>query len=268
MSDDHDARADLARRAARAGASVAMEYFRTDVAVERKDGKTDVVTEADRKAQRQVIETIRDEFAADAIVGEEEEELKTVPNEGAAWVIDPIDGTNNFVRGIRVWATSVAAVVDGEPVAAATVLPAMDDAYYRSPEGAFRNGERISVSEKSDPDLFAVCPTIWWPPERRDEYSAVTEAILYRFGDMRRYGCAQAVLAMVAEGSLEGTVTNVDANPWDTVAGVSMVREAGGVVTDLDGDRWRHDSRGLVASNGEAHDELLETARAATDVRS
>jgi myo-inositol-1(or 4)-monophosphatase len=69
---------------------------------------------------------------------------------------------------------------------------------------------------------------------------------------------------MVAAGSLEGTLTTVDANPWDTVAGVHMVRQAGGTVTDLDGEPWRHDSTGLVASNGEAHDELVAAARAAT----
>jgi myo-inositol-1(or 4)-monophosphatase len=67
---------------------------------------------------------------------------------------------------------------------------------------------------------------------------------------------------MVAAGSLEATITNVDPNPWDTVAGVHLVRQAGGRVTDLAGDRWRHDSRGLVASNGRAHDEVLAAARA------
>jgi myo-inositol-1(or 4)-monophosphatase len=267
MSDERTVRADLTLRAAKAGGSVASEYFRTDVPVERKDGKTDVVTEADRIAQRRVIETIRDEFVEDAIVGEEDDELKQVPDNGPAWIIDPIDGTNNFVRGIRVWATSVAAVVDGEPVAAATVMPAMGDTYWQGPSGVFRNGDRISVSDRTDSDLFAVCPTIWWPPERRDEYAAIDEAIVQRFGDMRRFGCAQAVLAMVADGAIDGTATNVVANPWDTVAGVAMIREAGGTVTDLNGDRWRHDSRGLVASNGEAHGEVLAAARAAEDER-
>jgi len=82
------------------------------------------VTEADRAAQRTVIESIRETFPDDAIVGEEEDERKTVPETGAAWVIDPIDGTSNYVRDIRVWGTAVAAVVDGEPVAAATVARA------------------------------------------------------------------------------------------------------------------------------------------------
>jgi myo-inositol-1(or 4)-monophosphatase len=78
---------------------------------------------------------------------------------------------------------------------------------------------------------------------------------------MRRFGCAQLGLAMVASGALEGITTNLRANPWDTVAGVHMIRQAGGQVTDLEGERWRHDSEGLVASNGAVHDELLEAAR-------
>jgi myo-inositol-1(or 4)-monophosphatase len=117
------------------------------------------------------------------------------------------------------------------------------------------------VSDVSDPERFVVSPTIWWPPDRRDEYATAIQAILDRFGDMRRYGCAQAALSLVADGGLEGAITNVSANPWDTVAGVHLVRAAGGVVTDVEGDPWRHDSTGLVASNGEAHDEVLAAAR-------
>ncbi|WP_277985836.1 inositol monophosphatase family protein, partial [Halogeometricum borinquense] len=94
---ENEAKVGVARRAARAGGAVAADRFRTGIDVERKDGKTDVVTQADRDAQSRVIDVIREEYAADAIVGEEEDELKQVPSEGAAWVIDPIDGTNNFV---------------------------------------------------------------------------------------------------------------------------------------------------------------------------
>ena len=254
-------RASVAERAARGGAAVASDRFRSDVDVETKGGKTDVVTEADRASQRRVIEVVRDVYPADALVGEEEEELKAVPAEGPAWIVDPIDGTNNYVRDVRVFATAVAAVVDGDPVAAATVLPAMDDVYTSDADGAYRNGDRVAVSGISDPELATVAPTVWWGFDRRDEYAAACSEVVHRFGDMRRFGCAQATLAMVADGSLEGTITNVACHPWDTVAGVHMVRQAGGRVTDLDGVRWAHDSRGLVASNGSVHDELLEAAR-------
>ncbi|WP_440005895.1 inositol monophosphatase family protein [Halomicrococcus sp. SG-WS-1] len=264
---DIDARVELAERAATEGGRVAADGFRTDLDVETKDGKTDVVTEADRAAQRRVVELVREEFPDDAIVGEEEDALKAVPEEGDAWVVDPIDGTNNFVRETPLWMTSVAAVRDGEPVAAANVAPALGDAYVAGPDDAARNGDALSVSDRTDPETFAVAPTIWWGFDRRDEYAAAVRSIVSRFGDMRRIGCAQLTLSMVASGALDATVTNVSPNPWDSVAGVHLVRRAGGTVTDVHGDRWTVGSRGLVASNGEAHEAVLAAARDAESER-
>ena len=262
---DADERAAVAERAARAGGRVAHDRFRSDIAVETK-GEDDVVTEADRAAQRTVIESVREAFPGDAIVGEEGEERKTVPEEGAAWVIDPIDGTHNYVRDIRVWGTAVAAVVDGEPVAAATACPALGDVYTADADGAYRNGDPIAVTDVDDPRRAAVSPTLWWDHDARDEYANACEAIVRRFADMRRLGAAQVVLPTVAAGGLEGTVSNLRANPWDSVGGVFIVRQAGGRVTDLEGNRWRHDSTGLVASNGALHDEVLAAAREIEDL--
>ena len=193
----------VAEAAARAGAAVAGDRFRDDIDVEQKNGKTDVVTEADRAGQRAVIERIREDFPDDAIVGEEEDELKAVPDAGAAWVIDPIDGTNNYVRDIRAFATAVAAVVDGEPVAAANVLPAMDDVYVADADGTSRNGTRVTVSDRTDPETAAVTPTVWWDFDARDEYARACAEIVERFGDMRRFGSAQFELGLCAAGAVE-----------------------------------------------------------------
>jgi myo-inositol-1(or 4)-monophosphatase len=256
-----DIRVAVAAESARAGATVAENAFRTDLDVERKDGKTDVVTAADRQAQAAIVERIRETFPDARIVGEENGAAGRVPEAGTVWLVDPIDGTNNFVRGNRRWATSVACLVDGDPVAAANQLPAMGDHYVASPEGVWLNGDRVSVSDRTDPELFEVVPTVWWALDRRDEYAAAAEAIVTRFGDLRRVGSAQASLSLLASGVFEGVFTNVEAPAWDTVAGAAMVRWAGGTVTDLDGEGWHHDSRGLVASNGRAHDAVLEAAR-------
>lgn len=258
---DDAERAVVTERAASAGAEVAMASFRTGIDVELKGGKTDVVTQADRDAQARVIEVIEEDFPGDPIVGEEGDELKSVPESGPAWIIDPIDGTANYVRGIRTWATSVAAVEDAEPLAAATILPALGDRYVADRDTVRMNGEPIRVSDRSDPDTFTVVPTIWWPLDRRDEYAAAFRAIVERFGDARRIGCAQAALGMLASGQFEAVLTNVWANPWDTVAGVHLVRLAGGTVTGLDGERWTPGTKGLVASNGECHDLVLEAAQ-------
>ncbi|WP_336025051.1 inositol monophosphatase family protein [Halobellus salinisoli] len=254
-------RASVARRAAEAGATVANERFRTRHDVEQKTEKTDVVTQADRDAQAAVIEVLREACPEDAVVGEEDDELKRVPESGPAWIVDPIDGTNNYVRGMRVWGTAVAAVLDGQPVAGASDFPALNDRYWTDGETTYRNGDRVTVSTKTDPEACVVTPTMWWDFDARGQYGRACQALADRFGDLRRMGCAQAELAAVADGSLDGVVTNLRAFPWDTVAGVAMIRAAGGRVTDLAGDRWRHDSVGLVASNGRIHDTLLEAAR-------
>jgi myo-inositol-1(or 4)-monophosphatase len=98
-----------------------------------------------------------------------------------------------------------------------------------------------------------------------DEFERLCGALGDRFGDLRRLGCAQAALAMVASGELDGVVGTRPMAPWDTVAGAAMIERAGGTVTDPDGEPWHHAATGLVASNGTAHGTLLETVEAARD---
>lgn len=248
---DTESRTDLTARAADIGAAVALESFRGNLTVETKSGKTDHVTQTDRDAQQRVVETIR-EVSDAPVVGEESDVLKEVPEDGPAWIVDPIDGTSNFIRGLRVWGTSVATVEDGEPVAAATVLPALSDTYLVGQTKTTLNGDPVSVSTRTDPETFAVAPILLG-----HDYAATVGTLAQRFGDIRRFGCSQATLAAVADGSLEAAIATIRMNPWDTVAGAHMIRQAGGTVTDLAGDRWRHSSSGLVASNGVAHEEVL-----------
>lgn len=265
MTDNAD-RALVAARAAEAGAAVAHRSFRADLDVETKGGKTDLVTRADRDAQSRVFERIREQYPDDPVVGEERDAPKEVPDDGAAWVVDPIDGTSNYVRGVRLWCTAVAAVADGDPVASAIVLPAVGDTYTADRDEAYLDGTALSVSDETDPERCTVAPTFWWQFEKRDEFADATREAVRRFGDLRRYGSAQATLAFLASGAVDGAFTNLRAHPWDTVAGVHMVRRAGGRVTDIRGDRWRHDARGVVASNGRVHGEVLAAARGAAGI--
>lgn len=267
-------RAAMAERAARTGGAVADEQFREGVAVETKTDRTDLVTAADRSAQRRILSTIRGGFPDDAFVCEEDadpadatagapDHRETVPDTGPAWVIDPIDGTANYVRGIAFWATSVAAVVGGDTVAAATVLPAKGEVYAAGPEGATRDGTELAVSDRADPAIFAVGLLGRLPGG--DAYATLFRDAADRVGDLRRLGCMQGTLALVASGGLDAAITPAPTQPWDTIAGVHLIRQAGGTVTDLRGNPWTPDSVGLVASNGQAHEELLAVARAGTD---
>jgi len=256
-----DERLRLAKRAASQGGAVAMDAFRRTVGVETKAHKNDLVSEADRAAQKRVIETLDAESDA-PVVGEEDGAERSVPDAGRAWVVDPIDGTANYLRGIRTWTTSVAAVEDGRPVAAASVAPAADDTYAAGADGARLNGESVAVSDREDAETFAVAVLGWGPHGERGDYARLASRIVERFGDMRRFGSMQTALAFVAAGSLDAAITTGRPNPWDSVAGAHLVRAAGGRVTDRSGADWRHDSDALVASNGHCHDAVLAVARA------
>jgi len=279
MTDSRQ-RTAVVERAARAGGAVARDAFRGPLTVETKANKNDLVTDADRETQRQIVHTIAGAFPDEPFVCEEEIDMQAATGEdsdgltgpagqqtgpmvesvsdtGPCWVVDPIDGTANFARGNVLWASSVASVVDGEAVAAATYLPAVQDIYTAGPESATRNGQRLAVSDRTDPETFAVGLVAAWPSERSGRLGALVQAVNERFGDSRRYGTLQATLGFVASGELEAAVTTEPTTPWDTIAGVELVRSAGGTVTDRHGERWTHNSDGLVASNGNAHDEIV-----------
>lgn len=268
MSDIDTGHVGIVEKAAKEGGKRAMEWFRTEIDSENKAESSaeiinpaDVVTDADRAAQRKVIDVIKEEYPDDAIVGEEEDELKSVPKTGTAWVIDPIDGTYNFARGGRDWATSVAVVRDGNPIAAANFLPALGDMYVASSGEMTRNGTRVAVSDRPEPKYSSVAPMVIPDYGDREGFGNATKEIVTNFGNIRRYGSAQVTCALVASGVLEGAVTHRKLNPWDSIAGAYMIEEAGGKITDIDGEKWTHESQGLVASNGRSHDEILAVAR-------
>ena len=153
-------RAHVALEAASAGATVAATSFRTGVSVETKTSKTDLVTEADRDAQQAVVARIRESHADEPIVAEEDGGDGTLPDVESFWIVDPIDGTANFVRGVRTFCTAVAGVADGSTVAASLVFPALSDTYSLANGQALLNGEAISVSDRSDPAICTVSPTL------------------------------------------------------------------------------------------------------------
>ena len=282
--------------AARAGAARALTGFRTDIAAEQKGGESvDSVTAADRAAQRVVRERLTAAYPDDPVVGEEGDAPDHLPASGSAWVVDPIDGTVNFVGGRRVWATSVARAVDGEPVAAATVAPALGDAYVADRTGAWRepagvddgttvesdgdesttalsgetaeetDRESLAVDDETAPERFLINPLFGPSEADRERLATVAPALVTGFGDLRRVGCAQLALAGVASGALHAVVSTVELNDWDTAAGVHLIRCAGGRVTDAHGDRWEPGATGLVASNDTAHDRVVAILREAAD---
>lgn len=255
-------RTETALAAAEAGATVAEELYRSALSVDTKSSKMDYVTEADTRAQERVIETIQRDHPDATIVGEEADALKTVPDDGIVWVIDPIDGTTNFVHEIPLWTTSVAVVEDGDPTTAVSVAPAVGDVYLADDAAVTWNGNPMEVSTKTDLETFTVAPILRYGSDRDQEFGELMATLIRQFGDLRRFGSAQFVLAKIAAGSLDvAAATQPQANPWDTIAGVYMVERAGGTVTDVHGDPWAPSSDGLVATNGTAHDRVLDAVQ-------
>jgi myo-inositol-1(or 4)-monophosphatase len=269
--DARTERARVAEAAATAGAAEAADRFRSDLAVETKVDAGDFVTDADRAAQRQVVDRICEAYPAERIVAEEVDARKTVPASGTAWVVDPIDGTSNFTRGFPIWATSVACVEDGEAVAAATVMPGIDECIVAGRERTrsgchdddrddptiHRDGATASVSERTEPAALAVGTIAWGGDADRDTLADGLHEFAARYGKVRRIGSAQTSLAMLAVGAFDGLVGSRSPHPWDTIGGAHLVRQAGGRVTNADGERWHYDDDWLVASNGRFHDDLL-----------
>jgi len=254
-----DLRRTLAADVARAGAAHALQGFQSSMTVETKESKTDLVTDVDRSTERTVVSRIEDKFPEDTIVGEEATNRKSIPESGYAWIIDPIDGTQNFVHGMNEWVTSVALVEDEEPIVGVNVAPVLDETYVGRGGVTSFNGEHVSVSRTSDPETFHVGCVLQVERDMSASTGALIENVVDSLGVFRRIGSTQLTLSMVARGALDGAVSLYSApHPWDTLAGVHQVRAAGGTVTDLDGRRWTPGSRGIVASNGRNHDAITE----------
>jgi myo-inositol-1(or 4)-monophosphatase len=267
VTDHITGREAAAIRAGRKGGQKALTTFRTELAVETKTEAdsviepSDAVTEADRATQRTVVKEIKETHPTDTIVGEEADTRKSLPESGTAWLIDPIDGTYNYIRGLKHWATSLAVVKDQSPVVAVNNLPAMDDTYVATPEMVKRNGSTMSVSDRRLAAAATIAPVVIPPIGERSAYATAVGRIVEEFGNVRRFGSAQVTLSLVAAGAIEGAIGTINPHPWDTVAGAYLVERAGGTVTDIHGEPWTHDSPGIIASNGHVHEELVDVGQ-------
>lgn len=252
-----DPRISTAEQAARMGGHIAMDSFRENIITETKENRLDLLTTADKNVQDAIIDEIQGKFPNDTIIAEEDNQNDDIPNDNTAWIVDPIDGTQNYACGSKIWSNSIAIVDELDSICGVNYMPALDDMYVSKSGMATRNESQISVSNKTDIKSFRVSPISWWDRNEREHYTHIVSEIVQNFGDLIRFGSVQCALSSVADGSIEGAITDRKTYIWDTVAGVQLVRSAGGVVTDIKGDPWDYNSQGLVASNGNRHDEIL-----------
>jgi myo-inositol-1(or 4)-monophosphatase len=222
-------------------------------------GEVDIVTESDRRSEAMIVERLRRHFPDHAIIAEEGSNSAAAGSR-YCWHVDPLDGTTNFAHGYPCFAVSIGLTEDGEPIAGAVFNPIADELFTAARgEGAYLNGKPIRVSsiERLAHSLVATgFPTHQRKRSANMEY--YWEFTLRSHG-VRRDGSAALDLCSVACGRFDA-FWEFRLNSWDTTAGVLLVREAGGKVTDLAGESYRPGGFVVLASNGSIHEEMRDIA--------
>jgi myo-inositol-1(or 4)-monophosphatase len=240
---------ELAERAARAAGEVLLSYYgRAPEGLASKTSATDPVSDADREAERVIRELLEAERPDDGLVGEEGS--RSSGDSGRRWVVDPLDGTVNFLYGLRAWGVSVA-LEDEEGLAVGVVFNPVSRVCFAAErgKGATLNGQPIHVTGCRSLDRAMVATGFSYESERRGEQAETLLRLLPRIRDLRRAGAAALDLAYVAAGRVDAFYER-GLHRWDEAAGRLLVHEAGGVTADLEGE-----PHGVVAA---ATAELLE----------
>lgn len=238
---------------AREAGSLLMSYF-GKVAIEYK-GDVDLVTIADRSSEELIVGRIRKLWPKHDLMGEEGSRTET--GSDFRWYIDPLDGTTNFAHGFPVFCVSMGLEHKGERIVGVIYDPTRDELFAAEKgSGSTLNGRPISVSKI--PQLAESLLATGFPSHKRHKNPNIHfyHQITLRSHGVRRAGSAALDLCNVASGRCDG-FWEFNLNPWDTAAGVLLVEEAGGKVTNFTGGPFQISSREVLASNVLIHDELL-----------
>jgi myo-inositol-1(or 4)-monophosphatase len=238
----------IAARAARSAGNVILRYMnRIDGLNIVEKQQMDFVSEVDKLAEAEIIKELRRAYPDHAILAEESGATGKGP---LTWVIDPLDGTHNYLRGIPHFCVSIALLEKGVPIHAVVFDPLRDELYTASKgDGAYLNDRRMRVSKREN--LGGAMIATGFPFRQREHLTAqldMTRAILGQAEDIRRSGSAALDLAYVAAGRYDGYF-EIGLKPWDMAAGVLLVHEAGGRYCDFAGRDGIPASGNIVAGN-------------------
>ena len=225
---------ELAERAARAAGEVLVSYYgRAPEALESKTSVTDPVSDADREAERAIRDLLTTERPDDGLIGEEG---TRVEGAGRNWIVDPLDGTVNFLYGLRTWAVSIA-LEDEEGLAVGVVFDPVDGECFSAVRGggARLNGEPLRVNGCTTLNRAMVATGFSYVAEERAVQAQLLLELLPRIRDLRRAGAAALDLAYVAAGRVDAYYER-GLKRWDEAAGLLLVTEAGGTLGELDGE--------------------------------
>ncbi len=245
-------RKNIAIEAAIKSGKILLKNFRRPITTKFKGDKS-LVTNIDLKVEDAIVKLIKGHFAEDSILSEENRYLRR----GAEfrWIIDPLDGTHNYIHGIDAFGTSIALEFEGEVVFGIICMPVPNELYTAGKgEGAYRNGKKISVSKRElNQSTLIYDSSIRY---NKKPMLVTLERLVDKVFNVRMFGSTARHLSDIAEGKVEVDVEFND-KVWDFAAGLLLVEEAGGKSTDFQGNKWNTKTKGYVASNGIVHDDIL-----------
>jgi myo-inositol-1(or 4)-monophosphatase len=242
--------------AVRAGALEVQRFFNKDFGISYKEGVNNPVTEADHAAERAIMNVIKEHHPDHFILSEEAGEI--IQDSNYKWIIDPIDGTINFAKGIPINCVSIAVEYKGEMILGAVFNPHLNELFFAErSKGAVLNENPIHISDETL--VTKSCLVTGFPYTYLESPNGPLDVFnrLIRTGvPVRRLGSAAIDLCWVACGRFDGFYEH-KLEAWDSSAGYLIVEEAGGRVTDLKGNKFSPYQHGIVATNGKIHDELI-----------
>ncbi len=257
---------ETACKAAKQAGKMILSEVNKDLVTEKKSSSFDVVTEIDKQSERMIRSCILESYPDHSFLGEEEtfasaqsidQILESAQDIPYLWIVDPIDGTANFINGIPGFTVSIALVSQGELVLGVIYDPCRDELFWAERgSGAYCNGNPISISTVERAVDSVIATGFVSTTEFREINIASMEHIGKEFRTIRVLGSAALHLAYVASGKL-GAFWEYGLSVWDIAAGVLLVKEAGGMVTNTEGETYQLSNQNIVASNLKVHPTVL-----------
>lgn len=249
-------RKELAIRACKQIGRILLANFGKSLKIKSK-GDRDLVTNIDRKAEKIIIGLIKKHYPQDGILSEESSGCCS--GSGFRWIIDPIDGTHNFIHHIDIFGTSVALEFKGRVILGLIYMPVTAELYTAEKgQGAFCNGKRIKVSKRKIKES-----TLVYDSSIRYNKKPMLKslgAVADRVFNLRMFGSTVRSLSYLAQGKVDIEIEFND-KVWDFAAGLLLVEEAGGKASDFQGRAWSTNSKRYIASNGIVHSDILKTIK-------
>lgn len=241
---------------ARKAGQLQMDYFQKNIEISSKGRKIDLVTEVDKKSEEILVNKISTAYPDHSIMAEEGSNKSN--DSRYRWIIDPLDGTVNYVHGFPIFAISISLYKDNQPEYGLVYLPYFDDIYSaQKGKGSYYNDKRIHVNEVYTLKNGIIATGFPYSHQESNESLELFNKILPEAGGIRRTGAAAFDLCQVASGVFSG-FWEIELNLWDIAAGILLIEEAGGVITDFNGETLRTNSEQVVAGNTNVNNRLRE----------